>query len=167
MRFFNKKYNLSRSPSTSLDIRSYQKWLVTYFATNQHLIDMEAKELWQLYNTLRGVEDAFRFMKSSLGLRPIYHQKEHRVDGHLWISILAYHLIQNCLYQLQENGLNHHWQTIRKIMKSRVRVTMQAKTAEGRTLYHRSTTKAEVDQAVIYKTLGLSSSILRSTKTII
>jgi hypothetical protein len=56
--------------------------------------DLEAKELWQLYNVLRSVEDAFRFMKSSLGLRPVYHQKEHRVDGHLWITILAYHLIQ-------------------------------------------------------------------------
>lgn len=151
---------------TAIDEKMIDKLTGRYFLRT-NLIDMEAKELWQLYNTLRGVEDAFRFMKSSLGLRPIYHQKEHRVDGHLWISILAYHLIQNCLYQLQENGLNHHWQTIRKIMKSRVRVTMQAKTAEGRTLYHRSTTKAEVDQAVIYKTLGLSSSILRSTKTII
>ena len=45
-------------------------------------------------------EDVFRFMKPSLGLRPVYHQKEHRVDGHLWITIMAYHLIQNCLYQL-------------------------------------------------------------------
>ena len=151
---------------TAIDEKMIDKLTGRYFLRT-NLIDMEAKELWQLYNKLRGVEDAFRFMKSSLGLRPIYHQKEHRVDGHLWISILAYHLIQNCLYQLQENGLNHDWQTIRKIMKSRVRVTMQAKTAEGRTLYHRSTTKAEVDQAIIYKTLGLSSSILRSTKTII
>ena len=32
-----------------------------------NLVNMGAKELWQLYNTLRGVEDAFRFMKSSLG----------------------------------------------------------------------------------------------------
>lgn len=71
-----------------------------------NLVNMGAKELWQLYNTLRGVEDAFRFMKSSLGLRPVYHQKEHRVDGHLWITILAYHLIQNCLYQLNKQGMS-------------------------------------------------------------
>ena len=89
-----------------------------------NILDKTAIELWQLYNTLRGVEDGFRFMKSSLGLRPVYHQKERRVDGHLWITILAYHLIQNCLYQLQKNGINHHWQTIRKILKSRIRVTM-------------------------------------------
>lgn len=132
-----------------------------------NLINRGAKELWQLYNTLRGVEDAFRFMKSSLGLRPVYHQKEHRVDGHLWITILAYHLIQQCLYQLNKQGINHQWKTIRKIMKGRVRVTMQAKTENGKTLYYRSSTKAEGRQKEIYKALGLSSSILRSKKTII
>jgi transposase len=132
-----------------------------------NLLDKKAEELWQLYNTLRGIEDAFRFMKSSLGLRPVYHQKERRVDGHLWITVLAYHLIQNCLYQLRKNGINHHWQTIRNIMKSRVRVTMQAKTEEGKTLYHRSTTKAETDQKKIYSALHITPQILKARKTIL
>jgi transposase len=132
-----------------------------------NLLNAGAKELWQLYNTLRGVEDAFRFMKSSLGLRPVYHQIERRVDGHLWITILAYHLIHHCLYQLKQQGINYQWKTIRKIMKGRVRVTMQAKTEDGKTLHHRSTTKAEGEQKEIYRALGLSSSILRSKKTII
>src|SRR3989337_4412536 len=96
-----------------------------------NLVTMGAKELVQLYNTLRGVEDAFRFMKSSLGLRPVYHQKEHRVDGHLWITVLAYHLIQNCLYQLGKQGINYNWDTIRTIVGNRVRVTTQAKTQDG------------------------------------
>jgi transposase len=129
--------------------------------------DLDAKELWQLYNVLRSVEDAFRFMKSSLGLRPVYHQKERRVDGHLWITVLAYHLIQQGRYQLAQKGINYLWQTIRNIMITRVRVTMQAKTAEGKVLYHRSTTKAEGEQIDIYRALGLSSSILRSHKTIV
>ena len=106
-------------------------------------------------------------MKSSLGLRPVYHQKEHRVDGHLWITILAYHLIQHCRYQLAQKGINYLWQTIRNIMITRVRVTMQAKTPEGKVLYHRSTTRAEGEQIDIYRALGLSSSILRSHKIII
>lgn len=129
--------------------------------------DLNAHELWQLYNVLRGVEDAFRFMKSSLGLRPVYHQKEHRVDGHLWITILAYHLIHHCTYQLAKQKINYQWQTVRDIMMTRVRVTMQAKMAEGQMLYHRSTTKAEGEQLEIYKALGLSSTILRAQKTII
>ena len=111
-----------------------------------NLVHLEAKELWQIYNTLRKVEDAFRFMKSSLGLRPVYHQIERRVDGHLWITIMAYHLIQHCLYQLQQKEIHYHWKTVRKIMRSRTRVTMRANMENGKTLHHRSTTKAEGEQ---------------------
>lgn len=132
-----------------------------------NLVGMGPKELWGLYNTLRRVEDAFRFMKSSLGLRPVYHQKEHRVDGHLWITILAYHLIQNCLYQLGNQGIHYHWKAIRGIMDGRVRVTTRANIQGGEILYHRSTTKVEGEQVAIYKALGLSSQILQATKIIL
>lgn len=163
--------SIDGSTATSVDWKVIEekmneKLTGSYFLRT-NLVKMGARELWQLYNTLRGIEDAFRFMKSSLGLRPVYHQKEHRVDGHLWITIMAYHLIQNCLYQLNKQGLNHQWKTIRKILLSRVRVTMHAKTMDGKMLYHRSTTKAEGDQIEIYRALGLTSSILRSTKTVL
>jgi transposase len=151
---------------TVIDEKMKDKLTGNYFLRT-NLITMGAKELWQLYNTLRGVEDAFRFMKSSLGLRPVYHQKEHRVDGHLWITIIAYHLIQHCLYQLNKQGCCHQWKTVRKIMMGRVRVTMQAKTEDGKTLYHRSSTKAEGEQKEIYKVLGISPQILKAHKTIL
>lgn len=151
---------------TVIDEKMSNKLKGCYFLRT-NLLDKNAQELWQLYNTLRGVEDAFRFMKSSLGLRPIYHQKEHRVDGHLWITILAYHLIQNCLYQLQQQGINNHWQTIRKIMTSRIRVTMQAKIEDGNTLCHRSTTRAEFEQKKIYTALNITPQILKAKKAIL
>jgi transposase len=141
--------------------------LTGHYFLRTNLVHQGAKELWQLYNTLRGVEDAFRFMKSSLGLRPVYHQKEHRVDGHLWITILAYHLIQQCLHQLRQRGINYQWKTIRKIMKGRVRVTLEAKTEDGKTLHHRSTTKAEGEQKEIYRALGMSPQILKARKVIL
>lgn len=149
-----------------LEEKMNEKLTGKYFLRT-NILKMGAKELWQLYNTLRNVEDAFRFMKSSLGLRPVHHQKEIRVDGHLWITILAYHLIQNCLYQLNKNGIDHHWPTIRKTLLGRVRVTAQAKTTDGKMLYHRSTTKAEGEQIAIYAALGLSSQILQAQKTIL
>ena len=149
-----------------LDEKMSDKLAGSYFLRT-NLVTMSPKELWQLYNTLRGVEDAFRFMKSSLGLRPVHHQKEHRVDGHLWITIMAYHLIQNCLYQLNKQDNCHQWGTILDIMTSRVRVTMQAKMEDGKTLYHRSTTKAEGEQKEIYRALGISPQILKAHKTIL
>lgn len=132
-----------------------------------NLTNLGAKDLWQLYNTLRGVEDAFRFMKSSLGLRPVYHQLERRVDGHLWITVIAYHLIQQCLYQLKQLGIQYEWKTVRKIIRSRVRVTTQAKMEDGKTLYLRSSTKAEGEQLTLYKALGISPQILKAHKTVL
>ncbi len=141
--------------------------LTGHYFLRTNLIDSGAKELWTLYNTLRGIEDVFRFMKSSLGLRPVYHQKGCRVDGHLWITILAYHLIQNCLYQLGKKNITHQWTTVLTQLSSRVRVTMKAKMQDGKTLYHRSTTKAEEHQGQIYKVLGLSSQISKAKKTVL
>ncbi|MCX6995375.1 MAG: hypothetical protein NTY13_06185 [Chlamydiae bacterium] len=66
-----------------VDEKMDQKLTWKYFLRT-NLIEMNRMELGQLYNTLRGVEDAFLFMKSSLGMCPFYHQKENRVDGHLW-----------------------------------------------------------------------------------
>ena len=52
-------------------------------------------------------------------------------------------------------------------MVSRVRVTMQAKTVDGKTFYHRSSTKAEGEQKEIYRALGMSPQILKALKAIL
>jgi len=45
--------------------------------------DLTEQQIWDIYTMLTDIEDAFRSMKSELGLRPIYHQKESRCDGHI------------------------------------------------------------------------------------
>jgi len=158
--------NTSSVEWTISDEKMNEKLTGSYFLRT-NLLGMGPEGLWSLYNSLRGIEDAFRFMKSSLGLRPVFHQKERRVDGHLWITVLAYHLIHNCLFQLGNHGISRNWKTINEIMGGRIRVTTQAKTQEGETLYHRSSTKAEGEQIEIYKALGLSSQILKAKKTVL
>jgi len=134
-----------------------------YFLRTNH-VDLQVDELWNLYDSIRTIEDSFRFMKSALGMRPVYHQKEGRVDGHLWITILAYQLIQSCLYRLKQGGIFYHWETVRNRMSGRIRVTMKADAKEGKTLYHRNTTKAEPQQQEIYKALNMTSQISKAKK---
>lgn len=150
----------------SLNPEKLEDRLNGYYFLRTNLIHLGPEALWELYDSIRTVEDAFRFMKSSLGMRPVYHQKEHRVDGHLWITILAYHLIQACLYQLRRQGISHLWQTVRNRLSTRMRVTIRAQTKEKQTFYHRSTTKAEEGQRQIYQALGLTTQILKSVKTL-
>jgi transposase len=49
--------------------------------------------LWQHYVQLTEIEAVFRALKSELAIRPIYHQKDSRIEAHVFISFLAY-----CLY---------------------------------------------------------------------
>lgn len=146
-----------------LDEKIETKLTGTYYLRS-NLLDKNAEELWNLYHMLQHVENAFRFMKSSLGMRPIYHQKEKRVDGHLWITILAYSLIHDILHRLKAGGLSYSWGTVRTCLSNRVRVTTSAKTKDNKQFYFRSTTKPEPVHLCIYNALGISSEILGTSK---
>ena len=56
--------------------------------------DWDETTLWRTYFTLTDLEAVFRSLKSELGLRPIYHHKPIRTEGHLFITVLAYQLVQ-------------------------------------------------------------------------
>jgi len=47
-------------------------------------------QLWEFYLQLVQVEQAFRHLKGDLALRPIYHQKEERIEAHIFVAFLAY-----------------------------------------------------------------------------
>ena len=55
---------------------------------------LDEATLWRTYFTLTDLEAVFRSLKSELGLRPIYHHKPIRADGHLFITVIAYQLVQ-------------------------------------------------------------------------
>jgi transposase len=47
-------------------------------------------KLWQYYTQLTQVEEAFKNLKGDLALRPLYHQKEDRVEAHIFVAFLSY-----------------------------------------------------------------------------
>ena len=88
------------------------------------LKNKSAEEIWELYMTLTRVEEAFRCMKSDLGTRPVYHQIARRTKGHLFISVLAYHLLVNIEYKMEKAGDTRRWSTIRKVLDTHQRSTV-------------------------------------------
>jgi len=61
---------------------------------------------------LTDAEAAFRIQKSDLVLRPIWHQKQHRVAAHIFVCFLAF-VLWKCLAQLcKENGLGNEPQKV-------------------------------------------------------
>ncbi|WP_218120396.1 hypothetical protein, partial [Nitrosomonas sp. Nm132] len=62
----------------------------------------------------------------------------HRVDGHLFITVLAYQLVQIIRRQLQAQGIKAHWRSLRDILSVQQRVTAFFRCADGRRLHVRS-----------------------------
>ena len=69
------------------------------------LVAEDPAVLWDRYMQLVQVEAAFKCLKSDLGIRPIYHQLEHRVEAHILIAFLAYCLTATLKHRLQEHTL--------------------------------------------------------------
>jgi transposase len=72
--------------------------------TNQN--DWSEVTLWRTYTMLTDLEAVFRSLKSELGLRPIYHRLENRVNGHIFITLLAYHAVQTLRAQLKAQDIH-------------------------------------------------------------
>ena len=118
--------------------------------------ELSSKELWSIYNMLSKVEASFKSLKSELSIRPIYHRVDKRIKGHIFATILAYHLLCVIQRKLHESNINFSWKTIRKLMSSHARITTSMTTNNGRTIYIRLTSQAEDFHMMIYNALGVS-----------
>jgi len=137
------------------------------YCLRTNVMDWEDAALWRTYTMLTDLEAVFRSMKSELGMRPIYHQTTERVEGHLWITLLAYHLVHYTRLRLKEQNINNNWETVRTTMRTHMRLTTTMRTQKGETLHIRKASRPEVWQQRIYKALGLSFNPGGTMKTII
>jgi transposase len=126
--------------------------------------EMGGEQLWEIYTMLTELEAAFRHLKSELGLRPVYHRVEGRVDAHLFISILAYHLLHTIRYQLKGAGIHDSWQQIRSTLKTHIRLTSTLKLENGRTLHIRKNSLPNIEQRRIYEALDMPMQSLAVVK---
>src|SRR5499433_1312177 len=72
-----------------------------------NLVEQDPTKLWRYYLQLVAVEEAFKNLKGDLALRPIHHQKEERIEAHIFIAFLAYclHATLRCRLQALAPGL--------------------------------------------------------------
>ena len=116
---------------------------------------------------LTDLEAVIRRLKSELGLRPVFHHQENRVDGHRFITVLAYPFVQITRRQLKHQGIPDRWSTLRDTPGSQCRVTATFRRADGRVLHVRQATRAEPAQRAIYQALSLNPAPGGITKMIV
>lgn len=119
------------------------------------LRERNPEEIWSLYMTLSRVEEAFRCLKSELGTRPIFHQIARRTKGHLFISILAYHILINIEYKLNASGDTRRWSTICDALKTHQRSTVIITDTNQQIHHLRISSQPEVSHLKIYGALKI------------
>ena len=127
--------------------------------------DLTAEEAWRLYILLTRVEDAFRDMKSPLRERPIFHHLQHRVETHIFLCVLAYHLLIAIEKSFLDQGIHTSWATLREQLSTHQVVTAVLPTTDGNLLKIRRATTPDPQQRLIYRVLAIPEEVMSPIKT--
>ena len=127
--------------------------------------DLTADEIWRTYILLTRVEAAFRAMKSPLMERPIFHQLERRTQTHIFLCVLAYHLLVAIEKRFLDCGVHTSWWTLRQQLSTHQVVTVVLPTADGRVLKIRKGTTPEPLHRKIYSTLKIPTEVMKPVKS--
>jgi transposase len=127
--------------------------------------DLTGDEIWRTYILLTRVEAAFRAMKSPLMERPIFHHLQDRTQTHIFLCVLAYHLLATIEKKFLDRDIHTSWWTLRQQLSTHQVVTVVLPTAEGRILKIRKTTTAEPVHKEIYATLNIPLEVMKPVRT--
>ena len=127
--------------------------------------DLTADEIWRTYILLTRVEAAFRAMKSPLMERPIFHHLEKRTQTHIFLCVLAYHLLVAMEKRFLDRGVHTSWWTLRQQLSTHQVVSVVLPTKEGRILRIRKGTTPEPIHREIYSTLKIPAEVMKPVKT--
>jgi len=146
--------------STIDEKQGYERSMDGNYLLKTNRTDLKGDEIWKLYTILTRIEDAFRDLKSYLGLRPNYHLIEDRVEGHIFISILAYHLLHSIEYTLRAKNDRSRWCTVKRLVTTHTYSTIQLPTTNGTVINLRKPGIPEGIHLELYKKLEVDLSRL-------
>ncbi|MCC7484250.1 MAG: IS1634 family transposase [Burkholderiales bacterium] len=127
--------------------------------------DLSDEEIWRLYMLLTRVEAAFRAMKSPLMERPIFHHLEHRVQTHIFLCVLAYHLLVAIEKRCLDHGVHTSWATVREQLSTHQVITVVLPATDGRTLRIRKSSTPDAIHRELYRLLQMPAEVMRPVKT--
>ncbi|MDP2972886.1 MAG: IS1634 family transposase [Deltaproteobacteria bacterium] len=127
--------------------------------------DLTADEIWRTYMLLTRVEAAFRSMKSPLMERPIFHHLKHRTQTHIFLCVLAYHLLAAIEKRFLDQGIHTSWWSIRQQLSTHQVATIVLPTSNGMVLRIRKGGAPEPEQRKIYEILKIPSQVMKPIKS--
>lgn len=125
------------------------------YVLRSNVREWSAEELWRTYIQLTQAEAAFRIHKSELGLRPIWHQKEERVQAHILVCFLAFCLWKTLQGWQARAGLGHSPRTLLDELGRIQAVDVVLPMVNGPELRLRCVGRPDKAQAALLQRLGL------------
>jgi transposase len=160
-------YNLRHDPETAtLDAKlDADKHLTAEQLDGCYLLktdrkNLSADELWRIYTLLTRAENAFRDMKTPLAIRPIFHHLEPRTDTHIFLCVLAYHLLIAIEKTLLDQGIHTSWASLRDTLKTHQVCTVVLPTDDGSSLHIRKAATPDPDVQQIYRNLRIPQHVM-------
>jgi hypothetical protein len=127
-----------------------------HYLLRTNLTGEDPAVLWDRYIQLTQIELAFKCLKSELGLRPLYHQLEHRVEAHILVAFLAYCLMVTLKNRLQAHAPGLTAGAVLEKLATIQMLDIWFPTADGRWLVMPRYTEPEADQALLLHKLKLT-----------
>jgi Transposase len=126
------------------------------YLLRSNVTNWTGEELWRAYIQLTEAEAAFRLHKSDLVMRPIWHQKEHRVQAHILVCFLAYVLWKTMARLCQQAGLGDEPRKVFAELQQIALVDVVLPTRTGVTIRKRCVSRPTEHQAILLERLGLA-----------
>ncbi len=127
-----------------------------HYLLRSNLVGENPEVLWQHYVQLTQIEAAFKTLKSELGLRPIYHQVEKRVEAHIFVAFLAYALSVTLKQRLAALAPGLTPRAVLEKLATLQMLDVCLPTTDGRWLIMPRYTQPEPDQLLLLHQLNLS-----------
>jgi len=131
------------------------EWRDGHYLLRTNLVAEDPALLWDRYMQLTQIEAAFKCLKSELGIRPIHHQLEHRVEAHILVAFLAYCLTVTLKQRLREHAPGLTPRAVLEKLATIQMLDVSFPTTDGRQLLMPRFTEPDAEQALLLHQLRL------------
>lgn len=126
-----------------------------HYLLRSNLKNEDPAKLWTYYIQLTEIEQAFKELKSDLSIRPVYHQLDNRIEGHIFVAFLAYCLLVTLKHRARVLAPGLTPRAVLEKFSAMQMVDVHLPTTDGRTLILSRYTEPEKDQKLLLQHLQL------------
>ncbi len=125
------------------------------YLLRSNLADRAPAQLWEFYLQLVQVEQAFQHLKGDLAVRPLYHQKEERIEAHIFLAFLAYCLHVTLGRRLKDLAPGLTPRSVLEKFAALQMIDVHLPTTDGREVILTRYTQPEPEQRLLLEQLKL------------